>query len=154
MKRPTSSQYFFASDWPPRIWLAAGSVVAVIATLRACEPSAATCTNWLMILVYVVMIVLSSALGFFVAAVGWVFVLGPVYESRGRANGAPFKKGDVVQILAGPYKGRITTVYSTWQRDTVRVVLGPQEEETYRDVFGPASLLREYCADASQRTGQ
>jgi hypothetical protein len=39
-------------------------------------------------------------------------VLPPFYRLRERLNGAPFKKGDTVEILKRPYRGRIARVDS------------------------------------------
>ena len=56
-------------------------------------------------------------------------------------------KPTMVQILSGPHKGRIARIYSTWQRGTVRVELGEEEKEKFKDIFGPAQLLMEKKAE-------
>ncbi|MBN2310927.1 MAG: KOW motif-containing protein [Candidatus Hydrogenedentes bacterium] len=72
----------------------------------------------------------------------WVFISG-IYARRGRVNGAPFHVGDTVQILAGPYRGRIARVYSSGPGDLVRVELGDERREKRTDIFPPERLLRE-----------
>ena len=59
-----------------------------------------------------------------------------------RFVGGPFKAGAQVCILSGPHKGRIVRVYSRWRGNTVRVELGGQAKELYRDIFSPTQLLR------------
>jgi hypothetical protein len=68
----------------------------------------------------------------------------PILAIRGDMNGGPFKPGDTVQVLTGSHRGTITTVYSAWQGNSVRVRLGQkEEEETFKDVMCPWQLLRE-----------
>ncbi len=63
-----------------------------------------------------------------------------------RYNGAPFRVGDRVRILAGPRKGAVAEVYETpvgqggWK--LVRLDLGPERRATYGDLFEQYSVLR------------
>ena len=92
---------------------------------------------------YGTLLILGLLLGYFGAAlIGWP-ILGTMYYERELKNGGPFEVGNAVQILAGPHKGRITRVYSTWQGNSVRVELGEEAKKTYKDVFSPTQLLRE-----------
>jgi hypothetical protein len=146
MKRPTRLQYFFAQLWPARIWFTAGPVLALVIAVRACEPSVVFFADWRRLLLFLVTAVLAPVIGFLAALPVWFLIFPPIYYIRGLANGAPFNEGDVVQILVGPHRGKITTVYSTFSRCEgrfVRVILGPQDEETSEDVFSPSQLLRE-----------
>jgi len=97
--------------------------------------------------VFILWVVIALPIGFLLAIFpGW-FIIGPLYAVRGQINGGPFKVGDTVQILAGPYKGRVTRVYSTWQGNSLRVELGEKEKEDYKDIFSPGELLREENTD-------
>jgi hypothetical protein len=143
MRKPSLIQLFFAREWPMYAWLGAGSVAATVFWVWACQPSWAALADWHVVLALVLGMVLAPVLGFFVAVLAFVFLVVPIYQFRGALNGAPFKKGDRVQILIGPHRGTVTTVYSTSQGDSVRVVLGQDEENKYKDIFLPTQLLRE-----------
>lgn len=143
MKKPTRLQIFFAQNWPVRAWLTAVPATVVVLAIRECEPSLATFQSWQAAFSFLIVLVISPLLGYFGAILAGVFIFGPMYHTRGLLNGAPFKERDTVQILAGPYRGQITTVYSSWQGDSVRVRLGPEEETKFKDVFQPTQLLRE-----------
>lgn len=36
----------------------------------------------------------------------------------------------------------MTKVYSSWQHGTVRVEIGDEEKETFKDIYGGTELLR------------
>ena len=151
MRRPTKLQVFFAQDWPIRIWLAVGPVIALAVAIGTCEPATATFRNWQGVLLLVVILVVSPLLGYFAALLGAAFVIGPMYRAQARSNGAPFGEGDRVQVLAGKHRGTVTTVYSTFQGASVRVRLGATEAESCADVFGTTQLLREPAAEQCAR---
>lgn len=72
-----------------------------------------------------------------------LFILGPIYDSQGIANGAPYQPGDLVLLLVGPHQGKVLPVYQVWdQRSEVRVWIGEPEERRADDVFGYAQVLR------------
>ena len=83
---------------------------------------------------------------------GW-FVIGPLYYSREMKNDGPFKIGDTVQILCGPHKGRVSRVYSTWQRNALRVELSATEKDKFKDILSPAQLLRVESAERLLNAG-
>ena len=85
------------------------------------------------------------------------YILGPVYFHRARLNGAPFQEGDLVEILVGPNRGRLTRVLETWEwRGMVKVALVNPATPTRKSIFwsgegvrGNASL-EDYRRDATQ----
>ena len=58
-------------------------------------------------------------------------------------NGAPYRDGDVVHILAGSHRGRIVRVYEVWtERGELRVDLGEQEKKAVTDVLDNIQVCR------------
>jgi hypothetical protein len=128
---PTRTQYFFAHDWPGKLWFAVVPLL-LAAFYHACAPTSWSWLNWLLGVIF----------GFFVALLlGWP-VLGAAYYDRELKNGGPFKVGDRVQVLVGPYRGHVVRIYSLWQCDTVRVELGEKEKADYTDIFGGTKLMK------------
>ena len=143
MKQPTRMQYFFAQDWLDRIWNTTIPLIVAVAAVRATGFSLDLLTDWHSALWTVGVFILGLLLGYFGAIlIGWP-ILGPIYYDRELKNGGPFKVGATVQILAGPNKGKITRVYSTWQGSSVRVELGEEVKKTFEDIFQPTQLLKE-----------
>lgn len=69
---------------------------------------------------------------------------GTLWNIRARVNGAPFQRGDCVQILTGLHRGRVARVYEVWgERNQVRVELGEQEKSETKDVFPHLEVFRE-----------
>ncbi|MBN1916744.1 MAG: KOW motif-containing protein [Verrucomicrobia bacterium] len=88
-----------------------------------------------------------SLFEFFGAAAGAVVITWLVFVTLHalavRLNGGPFRKGDTVEILVGPHRGRIGRVYEEWrERGEVRVNLGAAAEGRLEDVFGQTQLVR------------
>lgn len=130
--KPTRTQYFYARDWPGKLWFIL-VVPTVAAFYHAATPTSMSWLNW----------VLGAVFGFVLALlIAWP-VLGAAYYDRLRKNGGPFKVGDIVQILVGPHRGRVVRVYSLWQCDAVRVDLGEGEKSNFKDIFGGTKLLKE-----------
>lgn len=66
-----------------------------------------------------------------------------VQYSVGRLNGAPFHRGDCVQILSGRHCGKVVRVYDEWpERGQVRVNLGDDFKRDVEDVFSYLELRR------------
>lgn len=66
-----------------------------------------------------------------------------LYSLVARINGGPFRKGDTVEILVGPHRGRTGQVYEEWkERNEVRVDLGAEAANRCEDVFGHVQLVR------------
>jgi hypothetical protein len=85
---------------------------------------------------------LALVVGSCLAGIFWP-LLRPLFEARDVKNGAPFRVGDRVRILAGRHKDRVVRVYSDWKDDSVRVELGEKEKEKFTDIFSSLQLLRE-----------
>lgn len=85
---------------------------AILAAGAACHgwPLLVSATRWTDPLLFCGWILLAALLGLFVGLlVGWP-IIGPLYYDRSRKNGEPFQRGDMVQILVGPYSDRIAPV--------------------------------------------
>ena len=85
---------------------------------------------------------LSLIVASFLAMILWP-IMQPFFKVRDLKNGAPFRVGDRVRILAGRHKDRVVRVYSEWRHDSVRVELGEREKEKFTDIFSSRQLLRE-----------
>ncbi len=71
------------------------------------------------------------------------FVLRGLNYIITRMNGAPFQKGDTVQVLAGKYQGQTGKVYEEWKdRKQVRVDLGEQAKKNLKDIFSFNEICR------------
>ncbi|MBA4146915.1 MAG: hypothetical protein H0X66_02285 [Verrucomicrobia bacterium] len=102
-------------------------------------------------------VIVALLLSFLVTLVMGGFLVGifwplfrPLYEARCRKNGAPFHVGDRVRILVGRNKDRVTRVYSDWRDDCVRVELGEEEKEEFKDIFSIIQLVREDAESGSR----
>ncbi len=148
MRQPTKTQMFFARDWPKRIWFVLVPLPCVVLAVSAVGPTAASFSVFWGAWVWLAAVICGSvSFGLCAATVlGWL-ILGPIYHVREIGNGGPFKPGDVVRVLTGPNRGRITRVRSGWQGNLLRVDLGQQAEEEFRDIFAPTALLREEDAE-------
>ena len=101
--KPTRAHYFYAENWPQRIWLVAWPLASAALMVAALGPVEMT---W----PYMKPVLLAAAAGFFTGGLVGVFVLGPMYWHRAVVNGVPFVPGDRVEILAGRDRGRVATV--------------------------------------------
>lgn len=147
-------RYAFAHDWPLKIYLGACSGTCLALAILACRPSLEMFKDWQYVLVFIGATVISPVLGFYLALPCGFFVLGPLYWFQERRNGGPFKPGDRVQILAGPHKGKVTTVRAFWQNKQLCVELGCQTKSEFADIFTPTQLLRESRYAVDERMGE
>jgi hypothetical protein len=82
-------------------------------------------------------------LGYFA---GMFFVWPFIRPLCSRINGSPLNIGDTVEILMGPERGRIATVYETpsgqggWQ--LARLNLGEERQAAFKDIFETYQLLK------------
>lgn len=89
---------------------------------------------------FLILVVLSIPGG---AVLGVIFLLPFLRMLACKINGAPFKLGDSVEILRGPYRGTVTRVYETWEsRYQLRVVLGEAQKKSVTDVFDIQEVCR------------
>lgn len=142
MVKAAPIRYAFARDWPLKAYLGLCSALCLAAAVYACQPSPTLFKDWLYVLVFLAVIVVAPVLGFFLALPFAFAIVGPFYHLQACRNGSPFKPGDRVRVLVGPYRNRLTQVRSRWQGDSLRVELGPEADETYKDIFVPTQLLR------------
>ena len=85
------------------------------------------------------LVVAGAAMG---AMISWIS-LKIFRHIRVWINGGPFHRGELVQVIAGPYAGRIAAVYDEWPSvDKVRIDLGESEWKERKDVFPNIQLCR------------
>lgn len=73
------------------------------------------------------------------------FVLGlPLFYVGRSLNGGPFREGDVVRILVGPYKGCIAKVCGVWSdRNEISVIFINNPTDATRHYFFVLKVCRE-----------
>ena len=141
-------QYFFAGDWPSKIWLCGVPLICAIVTFISLHPTSAYFGNWTGALIFAGIMCLALILGYFVSILSGIFLLGPLYYNRSLKNGEPFHEGDVVQILVGPHRDQIAKVYKAWDiaswagAHRVQVDLGENEKSKGRDIFKSYQIFR------------
>lgn len=153
--RPTGRHYFYARNWPARLWAGTGLVLGLAGggavAFLSIDPAAPL---WWTMLRGAFDVAVCVALGWAVALVVGFPVIGPLYFSRYAAHGAPFRPGDWVEVLVGPHQGKVVRVRTAWQHDDVRVDLGTAAAERFEDVFGPLALIRADPPDAPPEAPQ
>jgi hypothetical protein len=152
--KPTRAQYFFARGRPLQVvglLLVVGAPLSfaylVACVLAQVYQPVSEIWNLLRLVFYVsvaffMSFLLSTVTASCLAGIFWP-LLRPLYKARCLKNGAPFRVGDYVQILAGRHKGRVVRVYSEWRDDSVRVELGNKEAEKFKDIFDALQVVRE-----------
>jgi hypothetical protein len=108
--KPSKTQYFFAADWPAKLWLASVPLLFAVWAGISYPPTLESFRDWPTALLFFGIVVLGLLLGFFLAILGGWFLLGPLYYNRSVENGEPFHEGDMVQILVGKYRDRVFRV--------------------------------------------
>src|SRR3954447_11514132 len=74
------------------------------------------------------LMVVALVMGFFVAVFAISIFIPPLYHWRASLNGASYRIGDQVRILAGPHRDRVVRIYAVWEgRDEVRVELSEKD---------------------------
>ncbi len=145
--KASAIHYFFAQEWPAKIWLTAFLVLFPLGTAYMCWSLVAFSAVWTDWLIFFGSLLIAVPLGWFVGIlIGWP-VLGPLYYDRGPRNGEPFHQGEAVQILTGRYRDRVVRVIDAYDTENcagahrVRVELG-ERVETGQDVFASYQVLR------------
>jgi len=141
--QPQKIHYFFAENWPLKIWISLITLFTAVAAVAACDAHFSILRDWRIILWLTAVFILALPVGYFTAILLAWFVLGPIYYGRALKNGAPFHPNDKVLILVGPYRGYISRVYKSWQGDSVRVELGQKAKDDFKDIFGPTQILKQ-----------
>jgi hypothetical protein len=137
-------QYIFAHNWPFKAYLSVAAIVGVVVAVTVCQPSIAIFSDRSYLLVFVVSLLLAPVLFVFLALPFFWILVGPLYYIRARLNGAPFRVGDSIRILVGPYRGRVVQIYDVWDsRHQVRVDLDAETKIDVTDVFSFTQICRE-----------
>lgn len=138
---PTKIQYFFAKDWPLKIW----RIICILVGMAILAYRLFVTGAWLNTYTLIFsagLILLAGIVGFFVSLI-FSFILLPIYSLGARLNGAPFRENDEVQIIVGPHQGKSAKIYEIWsERKQVRVYLGEEEKETVNDVFSYTKIFK------------
>ncbi len=115
----------------------------VLAQTAQAVPLSAIFAGWWTATLFVLALIPTTLLGFFLG----MFTCWPVVRvTCSKYNAARLQVGDQVLILSGPDHGRTAPVYQIyrgqggWQK--VRLDLGPEAKEKYRDIFEFYSLLK------------
>lgn len=145
--KPSRIHYFVAKEWPSKIWLTAFSLGFALWAASSCWSLLVSPTRWTDPLIFFGCSLLAALLGYFVSIlVGWP-ILGPMYYDRSLKNGEPFRPGEMVHILVGPYRDRIVRVTKAYDRGSyagahrICVDLGC-EAKGGEDVFESIQILR------------
>lgn len=138
---PTKIHYFFAQNWPLKIWRSVCILAAM--TIAACDLFITG--FWLNIYTFLFsigLILLAGLVGFCVSLI-FSFIITPIYYLGAKLNGAPFHENDEVQILVGPHKSEVAKIYEIWpDRRQVRLDLGENEKKTVNDVFAYTEIFK------------
>lgn len=143
--------------YPVLVAWAIGAAVLDIATIVAitanCPLSAALRQPGLVLILGFTLIP-ATLLGYFLG----MFTCWPLIRIIcSRYNGAPYKVGDKVLILAGPHKGATVDVYEVttgqggWE--LVRVDLGQHHKDKFKDILEVYSVLRIKMGEQTDAAG-
>ncbi len=139
--RPTRIHYFYAQNWPLKLWFCFAILLTTIIVLTLSDLTITALQNWRAVARLFAILVLGPLIGFFVGLLFSSLIVSPLYFSQLEKNGGPFQIGDQVEILVKPHRGRIVRVYALGQGYSVRVELGAAEREKFKDFFSGTALL-------------
>ena len=125
-----------------QIWFGIFPLFGLMLAIAVCRPTFSMFREWQYVLLFLLAMIVAPVLLFLVGVLIGFPIIGSIYYARELANGGPFKVGDRVYIIAGRHKGKVARVYSMWQGGTVRLELGDEAKETFKDIFGGNELLR------------
>lgn len=136
-------QQFIADNWPARLWM---GVVPLAVPALVCwfvAPLNWLLDHWLNVALFAGLLLLAWAVGWFAAIIpGWL-VLGPLYHDQGLCNGAPYRVGEDVRVLARRRSGQVAQVSEVWaERCQVRLDLGQVARQRVEDVFSYFEVCR------------
>jgi hypothetical protein len=152
--KPTKLQYFFAQAWPFRILFTLVPLLFIVEAIRICEPSLVLLTDWRYLLRIVGIVFLALVLGILSSLLIGCFVIRPMNYYCAVKNGAPFREGDLVRILARPHRDRIVRVCQVCESSQwVRVELGKGETKGEEDVFPFSTICIEQEAGGTRGEG-
>lgn len=124
--KPTRLHYFYAHNWPARLWVlavpfaGAGLMAAALGPVPDLATPLSRAARG-----YLLLLALGALLGYFIGGLLGVFVLGPLYHHRSQSNGAPFVVGDRVLVLRGRDRGQVLAVMESLDyRGTMRLANG------------------------------
>lgn len=110
--KTTTLQIFFAEDWLAKTWIAAFVLSAVTVMIAKLLPTFAILGVSFSSVLLGLSIIAGGAIAYLVSLIAGSCILPPFYRIRERLNGAPYKKGDIVEVLKKPHRGRIAQVDS------------------------------------------
>ena len=137
-------QRFIADNWPARLWMGVVPFAVPAAVCWFVDPLPWLLNHWLNAVLFAGLLVLAWGVGWFAVIIpGWL-LLGPLYYSQGLRNGAPYRVGDYVRVVARRQRGQVARVYEVWaERNQVRLELGEVARERVEDVFSYLEVCRE-----------
>ncbi len=132
-----------AQDWPFKGYLLLCSVISLVWAIYTARPTLGLLLSPNYLFSFLIVIVTFPVLGFFVGVLT-SGILCPLYEIQERRNGWPIKRGDYVQILAGPYRGRVARASFVWYGDRrgVEVPINQKDKGDVTVTFQPWEILK------------
>ena len=140
-----ATQYLFAYNIPGKLCYLGFPTAILLISLWTSEISLRGLTGLTeprTVVFVVFVLIVSIPLGLLLAMLCICFFLTPFYFAVEEMNGGPFKPGDRVYVISGVHKGMTTKVYSDWQGFAVRIRIGEEEEETFKDICSPVNLIK------------
>ena len=110
--KTTALQIFFAEDWLGKAWIASFVLSAVTVMIVHLLPTFAILGISFSSVLLGFSILVGGAIAYLVSLIAGSCILPPFYRLRERLNGAPFMRGDTVEVLKKPHRGRIAQVDS------------------------------------------
>lgn len=141
--KPTLAQRLFASPWPWRVICGIFMLAFTVPKLQSAKLVSLRLLleSWPLSLL---LIGTGCGMGLVLGKVLALFLLRPFLRWRAARNGAPFVKGDVVQIIRGAHAGTQATVISLRGKNdqVVEVDLGEAPKADHSSLFSPLQIMR------------
>ena len=112
--KPSPIHYIFAHELPTKGYLGFWAIFGIAVVIKESQPSQVLLSDWLFCALFIVSLLLAPVLFMCLSLLIAPLVLGPAYYLGDRFTGAPFRVGDHVRILVGPYRNRVVEVYDVW----------------------------------------